>query len=521
MTTESVHGECNASFLSPAWVSGEMICFRNGQHSFVFIIERVTDKALLDFAAVEFGKSAIIITIALPSTPYSRLRISNPDTGTLDWHGNGSDKCACWAVLSPSSCTTEVHACFRNFRAKGAPRCRHALSADSCSLRTFKYDCTSLEASRQPVQWTATPVSPHPPPCPPPFCPEASCVEVATGFTQKELTSFVHKGFLVAPGLVPPSVLEGAQVAVLSRLGRPGGFVDFLSSEEEPVLRPPSGHRDYTTPLPPLPGGEDVCSGRLCAEASYDPVLLQPARCPEVLRLVRQLLGEGVAAVNGVQVALRFPGSTAHDALVVSGAAMKSTVDGSSWHTDGLRQGKKHSFSLLVGVALSDMCHPDTGNLCVWPRSHLHIHHWMRHPDGKMARPKVSSPVGAARDSAEKEGDGTVDIGYSDCDGPLPDMGPPLQLLLRPGDVVFMHSETGHCGGPHLGPGIRIMLYYRIRHADWREMCAGGTLVDDMWCDLPGVAGLPDAQVLKKGCLHPPDIRHCSHIGDEKRHHCM
>lgn len=36
-------------------------------------------------------------------------------------------------------------------------------------------------------------------------------------------------------------------------------------------------------------------------------------------------------------------------------------------------------------------------------------------------------------------------------DGPLPDLGPPLQLLLRPGDVVLVHSSTGHGGGPHLG----------------------------------------------------------------------
>ena len=31
--------------------------------------------------------------------------------------------------------------------------------------------------------------------------------------------------------------------------------------------------------------------------------------------------------------------------------------------------------------------------------------------------------------------------------GPLPDLGPPKQLLLSPGDVVFAHSELGHCAG--------------------------------------------------------------------------
>jgi hypothetical protein len=52
------------------------------------------------------------------------------------------------------------------------------------------------------------------------------------------------------------------------------------------------------------------------------------------------------------QVALRFPKCV--DTLVAGGAACLDKVDGRSWHTDGLRQGKHHSFSLLVGVALSD-----------------------------------------------------------------------------------------------------------------------------------------------------------------------
>ena len=73
----------------------------------------------------------------------------------------------------------------------------------------------------------------------------------------------------------------------------------------------------------------------------------------QVTRLVAQLIGAGkVCPATAVQVALRFPGC--NDALVVAGAAMRQAVRGTDWHTDGLRQGKKHPFSLLVGVALSD-----------------------------------------------------------------------------------------------------------------------------------------------------------------------
>lgn len=177
------------------------------------------------------------------------------------------------------------------------------------------------------------------------------------------------------------------------------------------------------------------------------------------------------------KVALRFPGC--NDALVVSGSAVRDTVGGSDWHTDGLRQGKKHSFSLLVGVALSDTTGTGQGNLCVWPGSHLRVHRMMRPVDGKVRR---------------------ANGGYSDADGPLPDLGSPVELLLRAGDVVFAHSETAHCGGPMLCSSIRSMLYFRVRHRDWRTLSDAGSLVDDMWVDLEGVQARPAAIANCTGC---------------------
>jgi hypothetical protein len=103
--------------------------------------------------------------------------------------------------------------------------------------------------------------------------------------------------------------------------------------------------------------------------------------------------------------------------------------------------------------------------------------------------------------------------GYRDSDGSLPDLGPPVQVLLKAGDVVFKHSEVGHCGAPHAGSDIRSMLYYRVRHVDWKEMHQEGRLVDDMWCDLSGVRDLSAAQVLRGGCCHPPAMRDCAHVG--------
>jgi len=77
--------------------------------------------------------------------------------------------------------------------------------------------------------------------------------------------------------------------------------------------------------------------------------------------------------------------------------------------------------------------------------------------------------------------------GYDDADGPLPDLGPATHLQLRAGDVVLAHHLLAHCGGPNLGAEIRYMLYFRVRHADWASMVERRDLANDLWCDLPGV----------------------------------
>jgi len=121
-------------------------------------------------------------------------------------------------------------------------------------------------------------------------------------------------------------------------------------------------------------------------------------KAPAVFRLVAQLIGGAaqVGDIAGGQAAVRFPQTV--DALVAGGAACSFRAGGRSWHTDGLRQGKNHSFSLLVGVALSDTdrggeddCSSgggggggSGGNLCVWPGSHVTCRDLMRFPDGKV-----------------------------------------------------------------------------------------------------------------------------------------
>lgn len=488
-----------SQIMAPLWRTGELVKFWSKNTSFMGMIEQVTSEKM---GKVDLPRNcsnnpvmAVAIRISLPDRPYSRLHISDPDKGFVDWNGNSDVRSAIWIILNPHATTTPILCTFRNYREQRAPEVCYSLGVQESRIVAFRVQCDGIKYDDAHLfRWNVCSVDRV---LEPPLINDQPTCELSTSncalsktLSHKELQSFVHNGFIKLSNIVPTHIIRGAKIAVNARLGRPGGLTPFFRDNETPTLRPPSGSDEVTQVL--SIAGEEI--GRVGQDASHDPLLLAPATSMGVWRILNQLIGHGkVSPLSGVQVALRFPDSL--DALVVSGAAMQSRIDGTCWHTDGLRQGKKHSFSLLVGIALSDnMMQPDNGNLCVWPRSHLHVHHWMRHPDGKIARPASGG------------------TGWSDSDGPLPDLGPPLQMLLRAGDVIIAHSEIAHCGGIHLGPDIRSMVYYRVRHVNWKEMYESGALVEDMWCDLEGLRHLEDAKRLAKGCMFPPSPHKCDHV---------
>ena len=536
--------------LPPSWRSGETIRFSQSGSSWDLLVERLPNSFLHSqqkyFEGIADGEvSSLCVSLARPSNPYQRLRVSNLESGSLDWGGRAGDKDCCWVVTTHRVSTSDSTVTLEHtshskkkgqgrsysfaLAAKGAgwvaqplnitqPHVNGGATSDECAIsvsppmwhveaiqKVHPLGLTSTDDLTNMSPWTDRTLTPVP------------------VISDKDLKTFVLEGFLVLRQKVPSHILNAAKRSINSRLGQPGSFVPYIGNIDSAKRRPPSGFDEIELPLEIDEGNNDapLFNGRMAVDASYDKDLLEPARCPEVHRYISQLLGTGqVAEINGVQVALRFPGE-GNDVLVMSGAAMKNELKGDSWHTDGLRQGKKHSFSLLVGVALSDTLVPNNGNLCVWPRSHLHIHHWMRHPDGMIRR--------IPNDVEDRHGHPTGEIGYSECDmrsveatngegyldsdGALPDLGPPAQVLLKEGDIVFKHSEVGHCGAPHTGHDIRSMLYYRVRHSEWKSMHQSGAMVSDMWCDFPGVKHLVDATALRGGCRHPPAMNDCAHVG--------
>jgi hypothetical protein len=148
--------------------------------------------------------------------------------------------------------------------------------------------------------------------------------------TVEQLRSFAENGFLVVPGLVDPDRVRAANVAI----------DDLIAAEPAPGVH--SGGRSYWNQTAPS--------------------LVRPILDPPVWTVAEQLTG----AEHGPYV------SGVHDVQVAVTPPPYSHRPGAG-HLDGfnhLREGdgqRPSSFTLLVGVILSDQTGDDMGNLhAVW-----------------------------------------------------------------------------------------------------------------------------------------------------------
>lgn len=124
-------------------------------------------------------------------------------------------------------------------------------------------------------------------------------------------------------------------------------------------------------------------------------------------------------------------------------------------HLDGLtppaENGIPGTFSLLAGLWLTDQTREHTGNLWLWPATHLAAGRYLaEHGPELLARPDELAP------------------------GPYPDvpLGQPAQATGPAGSVLFAHYLLAHNIGGHDGPADapwRRTLYYRLSTAGHRE----------------------------------------------------
>lgn len=247
---------------------------------------------------------------------------------------------------------------------------------------------------------------------------------VSTVLTAEQIRTFAGAGWTVVPGLIAPKMQDVLNTEVNRLMGD---------------VPPPTGHVGHhfywRTPR-------------------ESPTLFDPLRGGGILAVARELVGEGGVdlAFDQAQVALNIPS--------------KSHRPGRP-HIDGYAPGQQTpgTFTLLAGLLLTDQLLDNTGNLWVWPGTHL------AHAEFFAARgPQAFADAG----------------GYPDIE--LPE---PTQVHGRCGDVLFAHYLLGHnIGGNDAADCTRRTLYWRLRApghvARWEDCLA------DPWLEYPGVRKLVD-----------------------------
>ena len=235
--------------------------------------------------------------------------------------------------------------------------------------------------------------------------------------------ALLRDGYTTVPGVVPAAPLAAALTAINHSLGQ------GLPPADLPVFR----------------------SRSFCPELQRAPVILDLLRTTPAWFLAESLLGEGrVEAVKSGQIALAFPQTELPEAPYPH-------LDGLHTPTNGVPAGEVRSFTLLVGVILSDVAGPGAGNLTVWPGSHRRYESYFRDNGPK-------SLLGGMPPIA------------------LPD---PVEVTGRVGDVVLCHYQLAHAVGANTSPHVRYAVYFRLKsrgHDGRRWEC-----LTDLWKEWPGL----------------------------------
>jgi ectoine hydroxylase-related dioxygenase (phytanoyl-CoA dioxygenase family) len=215
-----------------------------------------------------------------------------------------------------------------------------------------------------------------------------------------QLARFANDGYLVVPGAVPDHLLGAADAEI-----------DLLVGRKPPPGNKVGPHFYFLAPAQ-LPAADAALrrSGALALAEQ----LVAPNRLDH--------------AFDHIQVALNVP----HYPHRPGGP-----------HLDGHRpeQDRPGSFTMLAAVFLVDESAPDSGNLWVWPGSHL-LHQQMFTQRGTRALLAVSGHTLSLEDP--------------------PPLGDPVPVLAKRGDLLLAHFLLGHNIGGNITERTRRILYYRL-----------------------------------------------------------
>lgn len=217
--------------------------------------------------------------------------------------------------------------------------------------------------------------------------------------TEGQLREFGRDGYLVLPGVVAERLLAAADAEI-----------DALVAESPPPED--GGFHFYAR----SPGRMPACDAALRESPAFG--LAGSLVAPRTLN----------HDLHWFQVALNIPPHPRRP-----GAP----------HLDGHRPGEARpdSFTMLAGIYLADESAPDSGNLWVWPGSHL-VHERLFRERGPAALIDSS--------------------GHTHSLPAPPRYSEPVQVLASRGDLLLAHFLLGHNTGGNMSNRTRRIVYYRL-----------------------------------------------------------
>ncbi len=239
-----------------------------------------------------------------------------------------------------------------------------------------------------------------------------------------ELAAFSTHGMIIKRGFVSPALVDRAEALV----------TDWYRTDMDQNLLV-----DYT-------------QRTFAPELGSHPDILALFTQSGVAGLVRDLVGD-FTAITTTQIQIRVPETE-----------LLHVQPDKAMHVDGvacphLDPAELRTFSLLVGVVLTDISDPAGGALHYVPGGHVKMAEWFR--------------TGWS-------------LGISDQVPPHIDAERGVAFLGKPGDVLVMHHLVPHSVGHNRTTTPRIMAYFRISHVDHpnrrlKALC-------DPWLDFPALA---------------------------------
>jgi hypothetical protein len=248
--------------------------------------------------------------------------------------------------------------------------------------------------------------------------------------TAAQKQTLYDQGFVNFPGIIPRELVDRALRAINASLGSQGIDPNYLTKFRA---------QSY------------------CPELTTSPVITGLINESPVWPLAESAIGVGkIRPVKGGQIALRFPS-------MEQPGEPHAHIDGMYTPTNGVPKGTIANFTALVGVLLSDLPQPYSGNLAVWPGTHRSFETYFR-----------------------ERGPQSLLEGM-----PQVEMPEPVQITGKAGDAVLCHYQLAHGITGNGSPNIRYAIYFRLSHVDHDNV--HWECMTDIWREWEGMQDLVQA----------------------------